>query len=72
MAQEDVIYSDEEKTHMSDETVDRNERVKAAMRQTGTAPPLNTGPGQTPGGAKLKNTRSRPTGHVEVGTGKKS
>jgi hypothetical protein len=39
--------------NMSDATSERNDQVKAAMRQTGTAPPLNTGPAQIPCGTKL-------------------
>jgi hypothetical protein len=57
---------------MSDETSDKNNRIKAAMRQVGTAPPLNNGPAQVPCGSKLSGGTKRPTGHVEVGTNKKS
>jgi hypothetical protein len=57
---------------MSDETSERNDRLKAAMRQVATAPPLNNGPAQVPCGPRQVKTTKRPTGHVEVGTGKKS
>lgn len=58
---------------MSDQTSDRNERLKATMRNENTSN-LNTSgksgkvvcsPSQSPG-------VKRPTGHVEVGTGKRS
>jgi hypothetical protein len=55
---------------MSDETSERNERVKAAMKQRDT--PLNKGPAQVPCGPKLRSGTKRPTGHVEPVSGRKS
>jgi hypothetical protein len=49
---------------MSDEHAERNERLKAAMRQKET--PLNKGPGQVPcGPPQAKNAPKNPTGHVD-------
>jgi hypothetical protein len=56
---------------MPDETSERNDRLKATMRERNSAN-LNTGPAQVPCGPKLRSGTKRPTGHVEVGTGRKS
>jgi hypothetical protein len=45
----DHCFNYKERT-MSDTTADRNNQLKAAMKQRETAPPLNTGPGQVPCG----------------------
>jgi hypothetical protein len=55
---------------MSDQTSDRNERLKATMRQKET--PLNKGPAQVPCSPTQSPDVKRPTGHVDVGTGRKS
>jgi hypothetical protein len=54
------------------ETHKRNNQLKAAMKQKVTFLNNNGGAGQTPCGPKLKSGTKRPTGHVEVGTNKKS
>ena len=56
---------------MSD-TSERNNQIKAAMRQTGTAPPLNNGPAQVPCSPRQAPVTNRPTNHIEPGTGKRS
>jgi hypothetical protein len=55
-----------------DDHADRNVKLKAAIRQKET--PLNKdgGKGQVPCGPTQVNGTKTPTGHVEVGTGKKS
>jgi hypothetical protein len=55
---------------MSDQTSDRNERLKASMRQKET--PLNKGPAQVPCGPSQDHSVRRPRGHVDPGTGQKS
>jgi hypothetical protein len=57
---------------MSEEHAERNNRLKAAMRQKET--PLNKdgGKGQVPRGSSQSSGTKRPTGHVEPGTGKRS
>jgi len=57
---------------MTDQTSERNERLKAAMREKDT--PLNKdgGKGQVPCGPSQGNGVKRPTGHVDPGTGKRS
>jgi hypothetical protein len=47
------------------------DRSQAAMREPKSAN-LNSGPAQVPCGAKQEKPVKRPTGHVEVVTGKKS
>jgi hypothetical protein len=48
------------------------DKAKAAMMEKNSTY-LNSGPAQIPCGAKLKSTGTkRPTGHVEIGTGRKS
>lgn len=48
---------------MSDSTSERNERLKATMRQNET--PLNKGPAQVPcGRVQAKNPPKTPSGHV--------
>jgi hypothetical protein len=58
---------------MSDETSDRNDRLKAAMREQNSAN-LNTSgkAGVVPCSPRLGRAAKWPTGHVEVGTNKKS
>jgi hypothetical protein len=58
---------------MSDENAERNDRLKATMRQQ-NSDNLNT---SGKAGVKVCSPRqssgtNRPTGHVEVGTGRKS
>jgi hypothetical protein len=49
---------------MADQTSERNERLKATMRQKET--PLNTGAPQVPcGPPQAKNPPKTPTGHVD-------
>jgi hypothetical protein len=56
---------------MSEEHADRNERLKATMRQKETF--LNKGPAQVPyGPPQAKNPPKNPSGHVDPYTGKKS
>jgi hypothetical protein len=57
---------------MSDEQADRNNRLKATMRQKET--PLNKdgGKGQMPCGPSQSSGTKRPTNHVDPGTGKRS
>jgi hypothetical protein len=55
---------------MSEEHADRNNRLKAAMRQKET--PLNKGPAEVPCSPNQSPGAKRPTGHVDVGTGKRS
>ena len=56
---------------MSDSTSERNERLKATMRQKET--PLNKGPAQVPSSPNQSSgLKRRPTGHVDPGTGKRS
>jgi hypothetical protein len=54
-----------------DDHAERNKRLKAAMSQKET--PLNKGAPQVPcSPTQAPNGTKMPTGHVEVGTGKKS
>jgi hypothetical protein len=55
---------------MSDQTSERNERLKATMRDEKSTN-LNSGPAQYPSGPKQEKTVRRPTKHVDVGTGKR-
>jgi hypothetical protein len=56
---------------MSDSTSERNERLKATMRQKET--PLNKGPGQVPCSPNQSSgLKRRPMSHVNPGTGEKS
>jgi hypothetical protein len=55
---------------MSDATSERNERLKATMRDQKSSN-LNSGLAQVPGYQKQERTVRRPTKHVEVGTGKR-
>ena len=55
---------------MSEEHAERNERLKATMRQKET--PLNKGPAQVPCGQSQDHSVKRPNGYVEPGTGRKS
>jgi len=55
---------------MSEEHAERNERLKAAMRQKDT--PLNKEPAQVPCGPSQDHSVKKLRGHVEVGTGKRS
>jgi hypothetical protein len=56
---------------MSDSTSERNERLKATMRQKET--PLNTGLAQVPRSPNQSSgLKRRPTGHVDPGTGKRA
>jgi hypothetical protein len=55
---------------MADQASERNERLKATMRQKDT--PLNTGAPQVPCSPSQSPGVKRSTGHVEVGTGKRS
>jgi hypothetical protein len=47
------------------------DKAKAAMREKNSTN-LNTGPAEVPCGAKLRSGTKRQTGHVEVGTNRKS
>jgi hypothetical protein len=53
-----------------DDHADRNVKLKAAIRQKDT--PLNKGAPQVVCSPTQVNGTKMPTGHVEVGTGKKS
>ena len=56
---------------MSDSTSERNEHLKATMRQKET--PLNKGPAQVPCSPNQSSgLKRRPMGHVAPGTGQKS
>jgi hypothetical protein len=56
---------------MSDSTSERNERLKATMRQKETL--LNTGPAQVPcSPSQSSGLKRRPMAHVDPGTGRKS
>jgi hypothetical protein len=55
---------------MPEEHAERNERLKATMRQKET--PLNEGSAQVPCSPSQSPGVKRPTGHVDVGTGRKS
>jgi hypothetical protein len=56
---------------MSDSTAERNERLKATMRQKET--PLNTSPAQVPCSPNQSSAlKRRPMGHIDPGTGQKS
>ena len=56
---------------MTDSTSERDERVKATMRQKETF--LNKGPGQIPCSPNQSSgLKRRPMGHVDPGTGQKS
>jgi hypothetical protein len=57
---------------MSDQTSERNERLKATMRQKETFLNSNSGAGQVPQSPNQSPSVKRPTGHVDVGTGKRS
>jgi hypothetical protein len=57
---------------MSDQTSDRNDRLKATMRQKETFLNSNSGAGQVPQSLNQSPRVKRPNGHVDVGTGKKS
>jgi hypothetical protein len=57
---------------MSEEHADRNNRLKAAMRQKETPLNNNGGSGQTPCSPCQSPGVKRPTGHVDPGTGKRS
>jgi hypothetical protein len=55
---------------MSDDAhADRNQRLKATMKQVET--PLNTGAPQVPCGPSQDSSVNRPRGHVDPGSGKK-
>jgi hypothetical protein len=56
---------------MSDLTSERNERLKATMRQKET--PLNKGPAQVPSSPNQSSgLKRRPMSHIDPGTGQKS
>jgi hypothetical protein len=56
---------------MSEEHAERNNRLKATMRQKKT--PLNTGPAQVPSSPnQTSGLKRRPMGHVDPGSGQKS
>ena len=57
---------------MSDSTSDRNVKLKATMRQKETFLNRNSGAGQVPQSLNQSPGVKRPTGHVDVGTGKRS
>jgi hypothetical protein len=58
---------------MSDATAERNERTKAALREKKeTYLNSNGGAGQTPCSTPQAPPASRPTNHVNPGTGKRS
>ena len=56
---------------MTDSTSERNERLKATMRQKETL--LNKGPAQVPSSPnQASGLKRRPMSHVDPGTGEKS
>jgi len=57
---------------MSDQTNERNEKLKAAMRQRTTFLTSNEGKGQTPCATRQAPETRRPLNHIEVATGKRS
>ena len=58
---------------MSDSTSERNERLKAAMRdRKATYINSNGGAGQTPCSTRQAPVTNRPTNHVEPASGKRS
>lgn len=52
-------------------TNERNNQLKAAMHQKETPLNKDSGKGQVPCGPNQSGVTKRPTGHVEVGTGRK-